>query len=1124
MATAASPEAEPAAAAGSGDAQKAADGVSVPVPEDLTKATLPLDIATASFYELADWAASLGLSTEGSAGELRTRLYEHYGVKPPAEAALAKRTVTIEKAAQAEYFKVESGEGSVIRISGGVILTLRDEEKGEKHRLEADEILYDKDNSAVTARGRVHYRREKGSTVEEFTGETLSVDLDNWSGVFLDGKLRMGTSSASAGTAASTSSAPTAGTSTPAERKFSFQAATIERRTGDVIVMDDGVISACDADHPHYSIRAKRLWLLGEGDWALASGVLSIGEVPLLWLPFLYYPSEEIVFHPVLGYRSRAGRFVQTTTYLIGRKAAKKGTGFLSMVTEDSNAEKEVHGFFLKPIAGTTAKAENGSSLKLLADAYSSLGAMVGINGSFPKAGPFSSLAFTADVGVSRSLFSANSGYSPFVYEGDYTSQWNTTSFGTMTFPFRYALSFSSGFKAGPLSATIALPFYSDPYFEEDFLDRSEDMDWLGLSSATTSKTTTISDRTSFDQKINFTLSQATGPLSPWLSSIDLSYLSASLSWLSKTNTTLSSTETSSTLFYADPSRYFFYPNIMKPLDASATFRGSLVPKAAAVATAAATSATGGLNILPPWGDASGDQAKADKADPSVADPFRLPARLPDFPTATKATQAAGLTADWTFTPAATLESRFLSDSWLGPASIDFSDNLYSLTSYKLSGSLTTGYALPSNLASASLAFAWNTQDGSREVPAALEGNSTYTSLLSSYALADAQYKQTKLTSSFKLQAKPFVGYWLLSPSSLSYSLDSILYNYAYKSMGADSTPVYAESLPAWNSDMVTAHSATATLGLLLGGKTESLGLTVSIPPLSEAYTPSLALSFGAGDFSLDFSARTRAYRASAATVFSYDPMSLSLSLGAPLGFKLTDSYTYDFQTGAPKTNAASLSWGPLTATLQAKQSQLYEPVAGAGWEAIDGDAKFRISNFQAAFKQSLSTDASSPYTASFAIDSSYSQNLLMFSESTLSFGLSLTLKISDFIDLSFTSLSQNSAAWRYCPWLFSAVDDVGGADEYFVNPLKDIANSFAFWDDDKRTASLFKLKNISVKLVHYLHDWDMSFTLSAAPELITTKTPYYYVLNPTFEFLVTWKDFSEIKASLTKTSSGYGS
>jgi len=50
--------------------------------------------------------------------------------------------------------------------------------------------------------------------------------------------------------------------------------------------------------------------------------------------------------------------------------------------------------------------------------------------------------------------------------------------FGTVL-PFRFYEEFSLSLSKPSFSFSLSLPFYSDPYFNADFHNRSEDMDWI---------------------------------------------------------------------------------------------------------------------------------------------------------------------------------------------------------------------------------------------------------------------------------------------------------------------------------------------------------------------------------------------------------------------------------------------------------------------------------------------------------------------------------------------------------------------------------------------------------------------------------------------------------------------
>ena len=1092
---------------------------------DLVRRTLALDISTASFYELADWLRSLGLADTGSVSELRNRLYEHFGVKSPDVAATGK-TITIERAVAAEYFTVEGQDGAIIRVSGGVVLTVRDGDSGETQKLEADEIIYDKERNAVSARGHVHYKRTTATSSEEFSGQTLNVDLDDWSGVFLDGKLRRnGTASAATGNPTAGSSASSTAAGASKDRGFSFEAETILKRSGELIVLDNGLVTACDAESPHFSIRAKRLWLLGPNEWAIADAVLSMGEVPIIWIPFFFYPGEELVFHPVLGFREREGRFLQTTTYLIGSKPKAANSSILSIAQVDTTGKKQLRGVFLKPVDGTVPK-DSGASLKLLADVYSSLGACAGIVGNFPKAGPFEGLKFDVRAGVSRSIFSTStgSGYSPYVAAGEWASIWNEASFLSATLPLRFAFSFSTALKTGLGTISFALPFYSDRYFTDDFGNRSEDMDWTGISTDSTKTTTTSSTISSFNQKIEWSHSFATTGLSPWIGSINVNRLAASMAWLSVSNETLKAKE-SSTLFDVDPARYYFYPNILRPLDLSLSLRGSLLPAAKKAEEGAQDASADGLVLRSPWNRSEsgggGPEGGASAASPSrqgspAQEDFRLPKRLPSFPAA--ASSASSWSATWTVDPSVYVEQRLLSGEWKGPADIDMEELLYDLRSWHLGASLATAYNAPNGAFSGGLSFTWVSQDQTRTTT----DNPTYASLVSSYLLTDYEYRLSKLSSSFKLTAKPFADFWLFSPTTFGYGLEGYLYEYSYTGLDGD-TPVYTTLVPAWDSTMVTSHTASALLGLRTGASTQSLGLTMSLPPTSESYTGAVNLAADPAGWKFTAALKDRMYRTSSLATFSWDPLAFALSMTAPFGLALSDTLTYDTTLDDVTGNTATLGWGPVSASLVATQGYYYYPVIGTGWVADSSEKSLVFSSFKAAFTKTWKSAASAPFTASLSVDTSYTQSLLQFSNSILYFSLGLTLKVTDLIDVSFKSASQNSSAWRYCPWLFPAVELTGNeAGYYYRNPLVDILDGFAFWDTSARTSSLFKLKSLSVSVAHDLHDWNLSFSLTSTPTLDTTSVPYRYILESEFSILLAWKDVSQIKASLSRNSEGY--
>jgi len=1146
----ASPASGGAAAKASGDAAAPASAKPTEVPaapesapaggQDLTqlqKDTLLVELSTAGYYELAARARELGLADTGTAEEIRARLYVYYGLKAPAASDAKKgRTVTIERAASAGYAKVEEEDGGIVRMSGGVILSLA-EANGDTHKIRADSIVYNRARSTLTARGSVRYERKSGDNTEVFTGEALSTDLNDWSGVFLDGKVRTmsgGTASAAAGgtasnTASSTASATASGTASggkaSSERGLVVEADTILRKTSNVMVLQNGVISSCDADDPHYAIRAKRVWLLGDKEWAISNAVFSLGNVPILWVPFFYYPGDELVFHPVIGYRSREGRFLQTTTYLIGAKPPKTTTTTLMSYKDTGTAKPtELKGMYLRHVSGPPPT--DRGKLKVMADYYSSLGAFSGISGSFPKMGSFGTTSLYLGIGRSRSLFTeSNSIYSPYDAAGNYDSVWNSSNFLGISLPIRYGLDLSTTFTSGGLTTSIALPIYSDPYFEQDFTDRTEDMDWFKMFKSTTedATTTTISTRSQLNPKIESTYSFKPTLLNPWLSSVEVTRFTTSAILNSKTSTADSLKE-NSTLFNYDPNRTFFYPYLFRPVDASVTFKGTLLGNPSATPPKDAKDSKDSKSsdrpkvaapvdeMRNPWSDPPAEEvdkaAEGDKGGEGetseakeVPEDFRLTARAPDLSAPKNYGWSESL--GWTLTPSAYYEDSYLSENVIGPSDVNY-DRLYGLYSYKLVTTLDQSAAYGDLLSSSvSLSYA----DQKQERPYLNDENADE---VANYQLADKSYQSRLFTQSSKMTLRPLASIWLWSGSNVSWDMISTIYGYKYDS----TTSAFQEKWMSWDSDSITSHDLSVVLEMRPRDLKQTLSLTAALPPVLESYAGKLA--FDAGFASLY--TQSRMYRKIKGADFSYDPITTGSSLGLAPWPVLTDTYVYDVEDSKPQSNVAGLAWGPASASLTSTRTQSYTPVAGSGWVAY-GDETFAFSNLELDFNPQIKGDESSRGGPAWSFNPSLdlSQSLIRFTESNLDIKLNATYKMSDTLSFTLSSDSLNSSAWRYFPWVFKKdLAKIGQApSDYQVNPLTDIWNSLRVWDKKSQTESLIKLKSLSLKASQDLHDWTLSAEVSTKP--LYDATLRSYSLDTTFSILLAWKDIPDIKTTITK-------
>jgi len=195
-------------------------------------------------------------------------------------------SVTTEEAQKA----VEEKKDDIIVFTGGVSLSVKD--GSTVSTIESDKLVYNRSENTIEAEGNVHYSRKSGGSdgAGEIIGELLLFNIDEMEGIFLDGTIKQ---------------APRKQGQSP----FTIQSATVGRDSSGVIGFKDAVLSTNpDPDEePLWSIRASRIWMLPGNELAFANGYFSIGIVPILYLPFFYHPADEMLFHPVFGFRNREG-------------------------------------------------------------------------------------------------------------------------------------------------------------------------------------------------------------------------------------------------------------------------------------------------------------------------------------------------------------------------------------------------------------------------------------------------------------------------------------------------------------------------------------------------------------------------------------------------------------------------------------------------------------------------------------------------------------------------------------------------------------------------------------------------------------------------------------------------
>jgi hypothetical protein len=1095
-------EAAVAEAAGTEAAAEGA-GAAEAEPEDPVAKIRELDIKTSSLRELADWCRSLGLSEGGSKEELARRLREHFKLAESgtAEGAENRKTIIIESARSTEYFTLEVVDEEYSRLQGDVVVSLKDGDA--VHRIKAWEILYNRTRNLLTASGGVEYVKDSGESIETFRGDSITVNLDNWSSIFLDG--------------VSERSLQSDGTT------YRFSGTVISRNEEEVTVLSRASISNAKDGEAYWSLDASKIWLLPGSDFAVFNAVLKVGEIPVLYFPFFHYPADEVVFHPVLGYRSREGNFLQTTTYILGRARASSTSesSITKILGNSADMEKRREGLFLRS-TGKKIQSPDDTTLKLLVDVYANLGTYLGTEMTLPGKGHFGALNLSAGVGFTRTVVPMGSGYTPFA-EYDGVSDWNSSKFISWDVPFRYRLKTSGSFSARYGSLSWSFPYYSDPFVDRDFVNsRSEEMDWFNMVKDGAAREVEVTAETllgSYDWTVSGSIRPSLSFLAPYLSDLSLSSITSAISFRTRSSKAFPSSS-------YNPARQFFFPDKFTIYSLSGSISGTPLTLGGGrtvqtVEEEKKEAEDPFKNIgtpRPPWETATETPEKggAEKLAPPVLNQ-RFDMARPG---------GARFSLDYRIAPTTASELQFRSNEnhWTEYGEIDWSEissilmivNGTASTSLNLNhdgGAYSNSFTLSGTGSWQNYAFI--NEDAEEFTTSAARDQSKVE------AARQRTYGQTYFTTSYGYTAsiRPLYRSTMWGSSSLQYSLRGLLAKSAF--IGTGAAPGWEILYGAWDKDNLDTHQLSASLAASVMDKTQSFVFTADLPP--EDSTISGNATFRA--WITETNAHIKILYPGEEDRRKFEPFYLTETLSFGSLGSLQQTMVFDPEIKEYTSLTTNLSLAGVSLSFAAARfipyklnyKQALDAAKPDGWIQM-GDEGLYPREISLGYSRTFRKDSLWEKRLNFSVNASSRLffDLQRYTSSSLNFSLGFTLGLANFLDLSLSTTSSNNVIYRYFKnlpfWDVPSDLPSGEQDNFFI----DLFNSFRFDDEAKRRSSGFKLKSFSLSATHHLGDWRATLGITFSPYLDRPagQVPVYK-FNNDISFLVQWIPISEIKSDL---------
>jgi len=1035
--------------------------------------------------------------------------------------------ISIDSAQKTEYKKDKTTGDDTIVLTGTVSISVTKD--GTKTIITADNVNYDRKTEMLYATGNVSFNStgSGSSGGQNVTADSLLFNTSTLEGVFDSGRAVQTQSDA---------------INLPSGSTLIVSSNIFGRDSSSTIAFKNGVLTFCDDENPHWKIWATRIWLLPGGEFAFVNAVLFVGQIPLAYFPAFYYPKDELIFNPVFGYTERTGYYVQTTTYVFGRKP-------LDTTSSSSSTSDDVSQGLFNFMKATKLKEQvregivlhnldddytgNSSNyFKLMGDYYSNLGAMVGAEGVAKPSSYITSIEANAKLGFSNTIFYNNSTYIPYSPAGKI--YYDHSNFMGLQLPFRYSANFKMTVSK-PLSISFSLPLYSDPYFTYDFgATRSESMDWIGfLMSGAKSKnsdTTTATEVSSFTWAMNGSYSQTLPDfLNPYISSLSIASFSSQLVF-SSISKTFSSEEKSDSWYLYTPERKFFYPSQITPFKITGKIAGTIVQipakettKTTAVvqyplALEAPALFTDEPETKPADEQAASDAAKEADSTKKEQEPVLQESDLPALDTSSSSSVIAfngiNYSLAYSIVPEYTSQLTYNATGIETPEDFDWTKLQSSYYQVKAPATLTSTLSYRDSFLSMSNAFVFNpiyqehpNLDGYTDSSAATLRKTDYAA------------RKLDLTNTNAISFRPFIYNSMLKNTGLNWNTTVKMIRTEF---------IGDENNPEWNylttdvtdNECVTTHTLSATIGAVEDDYSQTLTLSTTLPPQVDQYNGTLAFVFPYVTLNLAGGIQRTS---STDSTWQKQPFQQSLSLSLfSKTMTITQSFNYNLENDYADSLRLSLAWKNLQVAYTMQYTYGYDFYSTDEDAAAAGkDIGWNVREQKEFLPVSASIAYATPTKTFFywknriswapSVSTGIVYDCLRMTDSYFKFIPAVTFKINDFLDLTFSSETRNSVIFRYVQNYIGYTDLVGGE----TNPFIDVCDSFAFWDEDARKASGFKLKNLKLTVTHNLCDWDLSASFTVQPRLLTTNGVKSYDFSPYFTLSVVWKPLASMKTEI---------
>jgi hypothetical protein len=980
----------------------------------------------------------------------------------------------------------------LIVLEGSAVITFQMSEEDEPQKLSASKIVVDLAHKRLSALGNVSFESKSGSENESFQnieGEIVSL---NW------GTNAINVAGGSISTTRDNSDGDSV-TFTAYSEGLSYNSEL------DSFILKNGYVTS-NPDTAYSSITAEKLALLPNGDMFLKNAYISIGRVPVLWLPYFYSPGATMVGNPSIGYESSRGLFVNTSFEIFGKYPSFDTTDRSSFSTLlSSNSEDTLYptsSIYTSTDELTDLEAwalENSNYLTLMFDSYQytpyrSESASVDTSDDNDDTQAFA-LGYATELNFfsdSLKLESATmASLTSDGVEGDITY--------SSDFPvFRYDGEVDVSYDTDNFGLELSLPYASDPKAKKAYSNRLSTFSLDALwNQDQTFPTTYTSDVSSYEWTLSSDLTLPTDYFGDYIQALEVSSLGATATYTwKKVNGSYSYNLTSYTLpsTTAEMTGQIFNYNLSGDKTEEEDDKTGPLPY---------LFTKQGFETLT-FENLDTDDI-FEYIDEVNLEKERLRLIEEEENKKVKIGEIDKLITSDTSTPSATGSYMSLDYS----ISEDYYDTSESIT-YDSSGDYSSSTDTKASVTSVDLNYLLDVK------PSWITVNS---GLSTTYNYKEKTYTTNKVSvETDNTVSLPFLG--------LSYYFNTDLYNYADST---DTSVTTTNESFEFTDDWVTKHAVALSKEYDIDEFSLTPTLSLQLPPLDLTLSPSLQFKgFGfTNNLSADLDIDGTFELDSITNSLSYKNGNFSSSLKTYYDFELIDSTD---RTIDPLEVSGSLTYNNTDKNQKISQSVSYYGEYDSVEDYFD-EIKTTYSNEYLTSVLNLTTDVDDDNVinlsylkntltindlekiwwknrAGINLDANATFNWNFRDEYSTYFQLetSLSFAIAEFLTCDFSITTSNHGFYNY-------YTDDGDFD--FSELLFDLGRAFDFIGDGRSNTN-FNLEDISLEFIHYMDDWDLHCKYTGTVVL----SSYEYTWVPTITFYLQWKTIPELKIdeSFTQT------